>query len=86
MKKWIERILLPIYLISGYGLMALVYLAVAWMIGYLLAELVFRTLMEPSVGIMVVDVVTVGLLVFLLTRKRVRTAFSELWKQITRNM
>ena len=86
MKKWIERILLPISLIGGYGFMALVYFVIILAVGYLLAELLSRTLIEPSALIVAADVLVVGLLIFLLTRKKVRLAFSEFWKQVLRNM
>jgi len=85
MKKWIDRILIAVGLIGGYGLMAaIVFLAVIGF-GYLMIELAMRTLEEPSAGIILADFATVFLIFFVCTRQKVRAGFANFWKQVLQN-
>lgn len=86
MKKLIEKILIPISMIGGYGLMGLLFCVVAIALAYILAELISITLIEPSPLIVLANIITVAAIIFLFTRKKVRAGFSEAWKQISRNI
>ena len=51
MKKLIERILIVISLIGGYGIMAAGIFALVILAGYLIIDLVIRTIEEPSIWV-----------------------------------
>lgn len=86
MRKWFERVVLPISMIGGYGLMAGICFLIALLFGYVLAELISRTIIEPSILVVAADIFVIGSLGFFLTREKVRTAFAEAWKQLMRNL
>ena len=73
-------------MIGGYGIMGVLFCVAAIALAYLLAELIASTIIEPTPLIILADIATVAAIVFLFTRKKVRAGFSEVWKQISRNM
>ena len=85
-KRLIDTIITGLCLVCGYALLSILVLAVAVGIGLLTAELIGRTIVEPSFWIIVADIAFVAIIGYVTSRKRFRVAMAELWKQIRRNL
>jgi hypothetical protein len=86
MKKWMDKILIPISLIGSYGLMALIYLILIMLMGYTCAYLIAETLADPGPVLVISDLLLLAVIVFFFTRKKVRNGLKELCNQIFGSM
>jgi len=72
--------------VAGYALIMAGFSAAVILLGYLIIQLAFLTMNQPSVLVLTADVVVLATLIFVLSRKKVRDGFKSFWKQILRNM
>lgn len=86
MKKIKDIIVIPVSLIFGFCMtLAGLYLGVA-VFGVISIMLIFESIENPTVFVIVCDVLTFVLLFFLLTRKKFWSGLREIWNQILRNI
>lgn len=86
MKKCMERILLLVSLVGGFGLVAIFWCGLFLSLGYLSIQLVFKTLEDPSLLVVTADIMLFLLFLFILTRRKTRAGFKEFWNQLMRNI
>lgn len=86
MNKLLDFFRISFALIAGFAVsVAALYLFVI-LLGFVFIELIFRTIENPTFWMFAADALCFALLIFVITRKAVRSSFVGIWKQILRNM
>jgi|GEM_PF-3388167 len=86
MKKILEILLVPFTLVMGFGFALIVMYTLVILLVALLIQLTLRTIEDPTVWLFLADGLCLALIVFIVSRKSIRSSFSEFLKQILRNM
>lgn len=86
MKKQKSTGKITLTLVLGCAVISIMLFAALIGIGFLAGELISRTIAEPTIGNIAMDVVAVVLLVAIVSHKRFRAAAVEIWQQMKRNM
>ena len=85
-KKVLEIMALPLVLVLGYSMTAMILLLVASAVATYMGCLIGLNLEEPKGYVVMLDILTLAGLLLILRAGRVRDGAAEIWKQLRRNL
>lgn len=86
LKKVLEIVALPLVLVIGHAVTAMVLLLFTFAIAAYLGWLIGLNAEGPSGPAVVLDTATLVALMFVLKSRRFRNGAAEIWKQVSRNL